>query len=632
MNSTTELEEIITEGLSELRDLLSKCSTYSVVGSCLAYHLRTAHSEDIEERLTSPAKQIPFLISMLLCGEEPETPIEFGESEWRKATSILDRLFSAYMLLFLPSEEDLGAASSEWWRVREVSMLAFFHFFNNGLLASIEQVIERIKIYVVPFDRELTGILGISASQALSVCQWISEKLQESLDNLQTGFGEEYEHRLHLLNKAGEEDWSLDMLRTKAQESAYIQRAERLLSELQSLGLVSLSELEDAFPTIARIFWSQFSIGRGEAPEIRYPTEQSNFELRPLIRISDNEAFCPVVNMLFSAVLSVGERSLLEGGVRDRYLRSRDKALEDEVLKKVKSFLSPNARIFSGVFETPDCQYEHDIVALDENLCIILEAKATPPVEPFRNPEKAFKRLRDAFRSDTGIQKAYQQANRVVSRLKAGEVVPLYDGRGREIDCLLPDPSKLVVGICVTRDNFGPIATNLALLLEKEASDSYPWATNIIDLSSLADAWKYLGWGSREFRRYLEQRIVLHGKVFSDDELDYAGFFIRHGGFDAALQTRADLLQLNPEYSSLFDEIYRYLYLSGPPVVIEETEPVLMDLRRSLSLGEPIFFEAKEQHGFRKKIGRNSPCPCGSNKKYKRCCGAHQRKEKVGSQ
>lgn len=22
------------------------------------------------------------------------------------------------------------------------------------------------------------------------------------------------------------------------------------------------------------------------------------------------------------------------------------------------------------------------------------------------------------------------------------------------------------------------------------------------------------------------------------------------------------------------------------------------------------------------KIGRNQPCPCGSGKKYKRCCGA----------
>jgi len=28
-----------------------------------------------------------------------------------------------------------------------------------------------------------------------------------------------------------------------------------------------------------------------------------------------------------------------------------------------------------------------------------------------------------------------------------------------------------------------------------------------------------------------------------------------------------------------------------------------------------------EQQHKKKKIGRNEPCPCGSGKKYKRCCG-----------
>jgi uncharacterized protein YecA (UPF0149 family) len=26
-------------------------------------------------------------------------------------------------------------------------------------------------------------------------------------------------------------------------------------------------------------------------------------------------------------------------------------------------------------------------------------------------------------------------------------------------------------------------------------------------------------------------------------------------------------------------------------------------------------------HGDEKEIGRNDPCPCGSGKKYKKCCG-----------
>ena len=37
------------------------------------------------------------------------------------------------------------------------------------------------------------------------------------------------------------------------------------------------------------------------------------------------------------------------------------------------------------------------------------------------------------------------------------------------------------------------------------------------------------------------------------------------------------------------------------------------DLERLLNPEQPVTVE--------KKIGRNEPCPCGSGKKYKKCCG-----------
>lgn len=392
---------------------------------------------------------------------------------------------------------------------------------------------------------------------------------------------------------------------------------------MNDLQLVSLPKLEATFPGIARVFWAQFSVQRGEAPEIRYPTEQSISEARPLIRISDAEALCPLVNALFTALLLVGERTLLQSPVRDKFLRSRDKALEDEALTKMRAFLGPNATIWSNVYETPDCQYEHDVVAVDDGLYLLIEAKAAPPIEPFRDPDEAFVRLRDRFRADNGIQKAYEQGNRLVRKLKAGDVVPLYDARGREVGRLSPDQSKLPVGVCVTRDNFGALATNLTLLLEKEADDSYPWVVNIIDLGNLAEAWSYFGWGPAELRKYLEQRILLHGKVFSDDELDYAGYFMRHGSFDSAIKARADLL-LNPEESSFFDDLYRHLRLGGTTVTLKQTEPVRIDLKRSLVSDQPVFVDGEGRALPSRKIGRNEPCSCGSGKKYERCCGANR--------
>ncbi len=606
--------------LTELRKLLANYSTHSVAGWCFLYHMRISHGDESQKRLTSPAKQIPFLFSVLLSTPEPAPPSDFGEPEWERVRPILEKLFFAYMRLYMPTKDQLGNIAPEWYRVREVSMLAFLHYFNSGLLASTQQIEERIRTYLIPFDNELSECLGISASQALSIFQWISHRLQKTFDGLHELARAEREARLNFLKKAEDKQWALETLRAAASTSVYMEKAERLFSEMDKIGIVSLDDLERDFPGIASIFWQLFSVQRGDAPEIRYPTEQSIYEVRPLVRISEREAFCTVANGLFTALLLVGERTLLQSRYRDKFLRGRDKALEAEALTKIKALLSPDATIWSEVYETPDSQYEHDIIAIDNGLCLIVEAKASPPIEPFRDPDKAFIRLKDFFRADRGIQKAFEQGNRVVNKLKNGEVIPLYDKDGRPVGQLLPDSSRLPVSVCVTRDNFGALATNLSLLLEKDIDDSYPWVVNIIDLSNFVEAWSYFKWGPSEFKKYLEQRIVLHGKVFSDDELDYTGFFIRHGSFVPAIEAHADLLQLAPQYSSIFDELYNHLYLGGPPVTVEQTRPLLMDLKRSIATDEPVFVKVGGQSTSHKKIGRNERCPCGSGKKYKRCC------------
>ena len=52
---------------------------------------------------------------------------------------------------------------------------------------------------------------------------------------------------------------------------------------------------------------------------------------------------------------------------------------------------------------------------------------------------------------------------------------------------------------------------------------------------------------------------------------------------------------------------------------LEQWEPLLTEQRR-----KELYKEQKESGTFRRetpKIGRNDPCPCGSGKKYKQCCG-----------
>ncbi len=67
----------------------------------------------------------------------------------------------------------------------------------------------------------------------------------------------------------------------------------------------------------------------------------------------------------------------------------------------------------------------------------------------------------------------------------------------------------------------------------------------------------------------------------------------------------------------------------------EETVAVALDRRLEREGYEPVFFPAEEhdhdheaetepaqQPARSEKVGRNDPCPCGSGKKYKKCCGA----------
>lgn len=74
--------------------------------------------------------------------------------------------------------------------------------------------------------------------------------------------------------------------------------------------------------------------------------------------------------------------------------------------------------------------------------------------------------------------------------------------------------------------------------------------------------------------------------------------------------------------TAMITELYnntRQWVLKGhtPDELFREERKLLMPL-------PPISFieaQRKKEEGTRKKIGRNDPCPCGSGKKYKKCCG-----------
>jgi hypothetical protein len=54
----------------------------------------------------------------------------------------------------------------------------------------------------------------------------------------------------------------------------------------------------------------------------------------------------------------------------------------------------------------------------------------------------------------------------------------------------------------------------------------------------------------------------------------------------------------------------------------EETVALALDRRLEMEGHKPVFFHEEPAQAKPGKVGRNDPCPCGSGKKHKKCCGA----------
>ncbi|MCY3898929.1 MAG: SEC-C domain-containing protein [Caldilineaceae bacterium] len=590
--------------VQRIRTVVRTCSTESVVRYCMA---KCTKDNLPFHELNSPARQLQFLLGLLLESKEPDDAQDFGIRHWKDVVDALQMAFSAYSW---SREQEVLSPTGPFGpnaKREEITWLAHIDYFDQTPLASTEQFAERIRLYLAPFDDQLLNDFGQTASDSLAIAEWIADSSQEKMDQA-------LQEKSDLARRAG--------------DGAQFQSSEVLLEEkvatevpnlLQAIGKIHRSELIDRFNEHGEIFWEKFTIGRGEGQCLDYPTDPSVVERRPIIRLSDDISMYFSIEALYNAILLRGEECLSRGSHQAKYLRDRDKTLENQAETVLARILGKDAQFYRNLFETPNKQFEHDLIVLSDHICLIVEAKASPPVRPFRNPKKSFVRLRDRFRSKKGIQKSYNQAHRLLKSLQANNQVNLYDRHGNIVVQLSPEVAERAFCVCVTRDGYGTQASFLSLLLEKGLGDSYPWAVSILDLENIAEAWEYFRWGETQLKSFLSHRLPLHGRVLSNDELDFVGAYIQHCGLHHFSQYNYDGIILSPNYSDIFDEIHFHLFYNTPKVSIRPMNPANIDIAESAQKGEPVLVKNVPQGPIR--VGRNERCPCGSGTKFKFCHG-----------
>lgn len=255
-------------------------------------------------------------------------------------------------------------------------------------------------------------------------------------------------------------------------------------------------------------------------------------------------------------------------------------------------------------------------------MLFVFEAKASPVREPFRDPIRAHERIRGDFRET--IQKAYEQANRVRTRLLNSENVDLYSSTGEHLTTLLASEIDRIYCVCVTSDNFGPVATNLPLL-QKPSTEEFPWAVSYLDLETILNGFTFRGWGPDQLCNFLDQRLKLYGRLVASDELEPAGIYLKEGSLERLLSLDVDQVVLGPDTSQVFDEIWKEKN-GGAKANFEPNKLIVTDARELLNDGQGLTVrEVLSAPQKRAKVGRNEPCPCGSGSKFKHCCGSHAR-------
>jgi SEC-C motif len=606
------LAERLDRIIEEVRILLAGGPTAQLVHHFHGIFRHGPREALLEFGLSSPFRQSMYALGLLLTTPEPASQEPLGEPEFSRLHTLIQAATESYAFLLSPGPEELAKFSAEKRVAYATSGPAFLNYYFTGPLLSGEQVLMRAKALFRPFGDELRRMTGIPGLGAIEIAEAIAAMLQTRLDR------------------------SVEYLDRATAVEARLLRGE--LSFADAAATIAGGAPPDALlvdrDTLRRrfgdanieAFWKLFVVRRGTVSDFRYFTEANPLDFQPLLYVDEDTALSPLANSLFLGLLNTFT-SVLTGSeeTKERFLKVRDRWLESETVRVLAQIDPPAAAIHASRAETPTGEFEHDLILTWQDRVLVMEAKASPPAVPFRDVERAFTRLRRAFRSDSGIQKAYDQAMRVVGPLSRGENLTLYDPDGiRALDlqgCSIVE----ALPVCVTASDFGPLATDVSLLLEKPDDAPYPWVVSVHDLEAFLEALSLKGWGMTELFRFVSERTRLHGLLLCADELEICGMFLRHGKLPDI--SRGSVMQVDPAYSDIFDSIYLWKHGAGPrPNLDTRGEPVVTDVTHTLRQAGEQILRARAwldwPVGVSADVGRNAPCPCGSGRKFKRCHGS----------
>ena len=511
-------------------------------------------NENTSSSLSSPYQQGLYLLRIASSQPEPTNAIELTEDIDKELCKLLNEIFDSHLVRYFDINNGQGDKNL-------VVMAAFIDYFFMGKLFNSHQTRDWIEYWYNDYSTYIKEKFGFSLSDLLELASILEEELTKKTKRL-SEIKEIIEvSRQNFLKETGADIRNFkkekEKLRNNKELQAITEEFLELMNNMYTIDMKIPIEFfgSDKTNNILKVF----SRVRGTTNEIEYPTDKCINTFQALFHTAENcKIYYPVNNSFYISIINFLEQKIYkEHPKAQKNLQNRDAKLEEKTQLLMKRLCSKNAEFYPSAYENEYSRNEHDLIIFDNGVLLIIEAKASPPREPLRDVSKAFPKIKDHFKSKSGLQHAYYQTQSLKNKILDENFLKLYDKKGRILTEIKKEDIKKIYCICVTRDNFGTLGCNLNYLLDKKSEEVYPWVIDLTSLESIVMAWDHLNLKNIDLYRFIEDRIKLHGKVMGSDELEFVGAYLKHyGGLKKLIQVQADFISLDINQSDIFDEIY----------------------------------------------------------------------------
>jgi hypothetical protein len=573
------------------RDLLGMIGTHFIIFSNGAEDF--AEQSDIfnKTNLISPQKQYTYLAGLLMSTEDKSGGIIIENiRKYDDLENDVQEITLEYIKNFMDIDVTLNGVDDA--KRNLVSMEAFTSYFDTGILRYPEQTIDLIKTLYGSFDVELQELTGLTIEDYILFYELVFNSFSESMDASKNAM-DEIKRFLESLNPYAEDT---EQEYQRLLEFGKGQTGANFKKSIESLNTIKASAIIDTFgEEKGNKLISIFTLYRKER-DFKFYNGQNPFAEHPLCWIDKDETLFIVhpqfvLNAIYNHITEILEKP--QNIFSDKYKKIKSEIVEQEFLKYLKVIFGNKAKYHTSVCEERGTK-EHDILIEFNNYIFLVEVKASKVREPFFNPEKAYKRVRDHFNSDAGIGGAYKQAITLKRFIEDKDKVILYENKTSKF-IVENIREKIVLPIVLTLNQFGSLAVNTTMILEKEEQEPYPWVCNLHDFENIIEILQYLKKTPQDFVDYIIWRIQNHEKVLSSDELDVIeGYF------------------LDPQIMKNKKDSFKFFPHNGPSLI----DKIYFE-KQGIQYNHPAIKDNLRKH---QKIGRNDRCPCGSGKKFKRCC------------